>query len=61
MFLISFRNKLFVMLGWIYDYIGHSREARLITGQVKLRVRELRGVEQRRVNPAQLAETQLPR
>jgi NADH dehydrogenase len=57
MFLISFRNKIFVMMGWIYDYIGHGREARLITGQVKLRVREPRGVEQRRESAEELAET----
>ncbi len=38
-FLISFRNKLFVMLGWIYDYLGHAREARLITGEFRFKVR----------------------
>ncbi|HEX8914696.1 MAG TPA: NAD(P)/FAD-dependent oxidoreductase [Humisphaera sp.] len=38
MFLIGFRSKLFVMLGWIYDYLSKGREARLITGNFKLRV-----------------------
>jgi NADH dehydrogenase len=52
MFLIGFRNRLFVMAGWIYDYLAHGREARLITGAFKLRIREPRGttrvlVEQR--------------
>lgn len=46
MFLIGFRNRLFVMAGWIYDYIAHGREARLITGAFTLRIRVPRGVEQ---------------
>jgi NADH dehydrogenase len=43
MFLIGFRSKVFVMAGWIYDYLMHGREARLITGSFKLRVRDPRG------------------
>jgi NADH dehydrogenase len=43
MFLIGFRTKLFVMMGWIYDYVFNNREARLITGDVKLKVRKLAG------------------
>jgi NADH dehydrogenase len=39
-FLIGFRSKFFVMAGWIYDYLANSREARLITGNFKLRVRQ---------------------
>lgn len=42
-FLIGFRSKLFVMAGWIYDYIARAREARLITGAFKLSVRDPRG------------------
>lgn len=42
LFLIGFRNKLFVMAGWIYDYITRSREARLITGVFRLNVRNPR-------------------
>ena len=38
MFLIGFRSKLFVMAGWVYDYVTNGREARLITGSFKLRV-----------------------
>ena len=40
MFLIGFRTKFFVMAGWIYDYLANGREARLITGAFKLRIRE---------------------
>ncbi len=32
-FLIGFRSKLFVMLGWAWNYIMFSRGARLITGE----------------------------
>ena len=42
MFLIGFRSKVFVMMGWIYDYVFKGREARLITGTFKMRVRDLR-------------------
>jgi NADH dehydrogenase len=41
-FLIGFRNRLFVMAGWIYDYFASNREARLITGNFQMRVRERR-------------------
>jgi len=34
MFLISFRNRVFVMLGWMVDFVFKSREARIITGKV---------------------------
>jgi NADH dehydrogenase len=42
-FLIGFRNKIFVMAGWIYDYITRGREARLITGTYQRRLRIPRG------------------
>ena len=42
MFLIGFRTKVFVMMGWVYDYLANGREARLITGAFKLRVRDPR-------------------
>lgn len=44
MFLIGFRNKVFVMAGWFYDYVLSAREARLITGKFKLRVVRPRGI-----------------
>lgn len=42
-FLISFRSKLFVMAGWIYDYLFRTREARLITGKFALKIHRGRG------------------
>lgn len=42
-FLISFRNKVFVMAGWIYNYVFGGHEARLITGKFTLDVRQPRG------------------
>jgi NADH dehydrogenase len=42
MFLIGFRNRFFVMAGWVYDYFANNREARLITGAFKLKVRNPR-------------------
>jgi len=41
-FLIGFRNRLFVMAGWIYDYFTHNREARLITGSFQMRIHTAR-------------------
>ncbi len=41
-FLISFRSKLFVMMGWIYDYLFHNLEARLITGKQELDIHQPR-------------------
>jgi NADH dehydrogenase len=41
-FLIGFRNRLFVMAGWIYDYFANNREARLITGTFQMKVRDPR-------------------
>ena len=43
--LIGFRNRVSVMIGWIYQYFAHSREARLITGSFKMRVEEPRHSE----------------
>lgn len=44
MFLIGFRSKFFVMIAWIFDYFAHSREARLITGNFRLKLTQPRGV-----------------
>lgn len=44
-FLVSFRNKLWVLLNWIYQYITNGREARLITGDVKLNLKTVRNSE----------------
>lgn len=40
MFLVSFRNRLFVMFGWAYGYLIHMGGARLITGMVGPEVSE---------------------
>jgi len=41
-FLVSFRNKLWVVLNWIYNYFTNSREARLITGEARIKLRKIR-------------------
>ena len=42
MFLIGFRNRLLVMLGWAWSYILFQRGARLITGESALDLRRPR-------------------
>jgi NADH dehydrogenase len=39
MFLVSFRNRLSVMAGWMWSYLFFDRGARLITGSKKVRVK----------------------
>jgi NADH dehydrogenase len=39
MFLVSFRNRIAVMFGWIWSYLLYDRGARLITGNRKVKVR----------------------
>ena len=51
MSLIGFRNRLFVMAGWIYDYVAHGREARLITGAFEMRIRDPRRAEHVHLEP----------
>ncbi|TFH20253.1 MAG: NAD(P)/FAD-dependent oxidoreductase, partial [Myxococcales bacterium] len=43
MFLIGFGNRLFVMSEWFWNFVRHSRRARLITGDPAVHVKELRG------------------
>lgn len=45
-FLVSFRNRLWVMLNWIYEYITNGREARLITGDAQLKIARIRTPEE---------------
>ena len=47
MFLIGFRTKLFVIMGWVWDYLLKGREARLITGNFRLKVVRPAGVTPR--------------
>jgi NADH dehydrogenase len=37
--LVGFRNRLSVLLSWIWNYVFSARGARLVTGQVKVNVR----------------------
>ncbi len=46
LFLVSFRNKVWVMLNWIYEYITNGREARLITGDARLKIAKMRSPEE---------------
>lgn len=39
MFLVSFRNRIAVMSGWVWSYLFYDRGARLITGNRKVKVR----------------------
>jgi NADH dehydrogenase len=39
MFLVTFRNQLAVMAGWVWSYFFYDRGARLITGEHKVRVK----------------------
>jgi len=52
-FLIGFRNRLFVMAGWVYDYFTNNREARLITGTCQMRVRDPRRSGREEPQPAE--------
>jgi NADH dehydrogenase len=49
-FLISFRNKIFVMLGWINAYLFRHRDVRLITGKVRLDIRKIRTPDGREID-----------
>jgi NADH:ubiquinone reductase (H+-translocating) len=51
LFLIGFRSKVLVMVGWIYNYLLHELGARLITGSFTLRVREPRRGDHVHVQP----------
>jgi len=44
MFLVSFRNKLLVMINWFFTYIFDSKGARLITGEFHPRIKHMRDV-----------------
>jgi NADH dehydrogenase len=36
-YLIRFRNRVFVILSWVWSYVFFDRGARLITGSTKVR------------------------
>jgi NADH dehydrogenase len=43
--LIGFRNKLSVIFSWLWSYFSLSKNARLITGRPKMRVKQVRGAD----------------
>jgi NADH dehydrogenase len=47
LFLIGFRNKLFVMLAWAWNYLASSKGARLITGSAEVTVKKPAWVQKR--------------
>ncbi len=49
--LIGFRNKLSVIFSWIWSYFSLSKNARLITGQPRMKVKQVLGVSERKANP----------
>jgi NADH dehydrogenase len=42
--LIGFRNKMSVIFSWLWSYFSLSKNARLITGRPKMKVKQVRGV-----------------
>jgi NADH dehydrogenase len=40
LFLVGFRNRISVLLSWMWNYLISSRGARLITGKTELKVKE---------------------
>ena len=42
-FLVGFRNRLRVLAGWFWGWLVNSRDARLIVGESRLRVKDARG------------------
>jgi NADH dehydrogenase len=45
LFLVSFRNRIAVAFSWAWTYLFHDRGARLITGDSRLKVKELRDLD----------------
>ena len=44
MFLVGYRNRITVMLEWVWSYFAYERGARLITGSAEVKVKEVRGI-----------------
>ena len=42
--LIGFRNKMSVVFSWLWSYFSMSKNARLITGRSRMKVKQARGV-----------------
>ncbi|MEO0477701.1 MAG: NAD(P)/FAD-dependent oxidoreductase, partial [Planctomycetota bacterium] len=54
-FLVGFRNRLRVLSSWAWSWLLNSHDARLITGDSRLRIREPQGEG---FEPTQDADTQ---
>ena len=44
MFLVGYRNRITVMLEWVWSYFVYERGARLITGSPEVKVKKVRGI-----------------
>jgi NADH dehydrogenase len=51
MFLVGFGNKLVVMMGWLWNYLLHSRRARLIIGDRDIHIKRMRESDPRQSDP----------
>jgi len=56
LFLISFRNRIAVALGWMWDYVFFDRGARLITGNSQIRVQRPRLAPEERSSETRAAK-----
>ena len=45
MFLVGYRNRITVMLEWVWSYFVYDRGARLITGSPEAKVKKVRGIK----------------
>ncbi len=45
MFLVGFRTKAMVMFEWVWNYLAHERGARIITGDPRTKIKEIRGAK----------------
>jgi NADH dehydrogenase len=50
MFLVGFQTKFMVMLDWVWNYLSFERGARIITGDPKLKIKEVRGIRSVDIN-----------
>jgi NADH dehydrogenase len=44
LFLVNFRAKFSVLLGWMWNFLSGERSSRLISGDPELKIKEIRGV-----------------
>jgi len=44
MYLVGFRSKMMVMMGWIWNYLVHERGARTITADPEVNIKRVPGL-----------------